>query len=75
MAGAWGGPNLVYRTMFGVAAMMTTRSILEVAYVEEPIAVVVLLSATLFFRAGVACTGRSRRCWRAVIGPAFSVAA
>ena len=44
-----GGPNLVFRTLFGIAAIMATVSIFSVAYVTDPIAVVVLLSATLFF--------------------------
>ncbi len=44
-----GAPNLVFRTMFGVAAVMVTVSIFSVAYVTDPVAVVVLLSATLFF--------------------------
>ena len=35
--------------MFGVAAVMVTVSIFLVAYVTDPVAVVVLLSATLFF--------------------------
>ncbi len=44
-----GGPNLVFRTLFGIAAIMTTISIFSVAYVTDPVAVVTLLSATLFF--------------------------
>src|SRR6201985_2703859 len=44
-----GAPNTVFRTLFGVAAIMATVSIFSVAYVTDPIAVVVLLSATLFF--------------------------
>jgi ACS family D-galactonate transporter-like MFS transporter len=44
-----GGPNLVFRTLFGIAAIMTTVSIFSVAYVSDPVGVVVLLSATLFF--------------------------
>src|SRR6201991_3034285 len=44
-----GSPNLVFRTLFGIAAIMTTISIFSVAYVTDPIAVVVLLSTTLFF--------------------------
>jgi ACS family D-galactonate transporter-like MFS transporter len=35
--------------MFSVAAVFTTGSILAVAYVKNPIAVVALLSVTLFF--------------------------
>jgi MFS transporter, ACS family, D-galactonate transporter len=58
MVGGWigdgwrsrgGAPNLVYRTLFGIAAVMTTVSIFLVAYVRDPVTVVVLLSATLFF--------------------------
>ncbi len=44
-----GRPNQVFRTLFGVAAVLTTVSIFSVAYVKEPIAVVGLLSTTLFF--------------------------
>jgi ACS family D-galactonate transporter-like MFS transporter len=44
-----GTPNLVFRTLFGIAAIMATVSIFLVAYVTNPIVVVVLLSTTLFF--------------------------
>ena len=44
-----GSPNLVFRTLFGIAAILATMSIFFVAYVTDPVAVVVLLSATLFF--------------------------
>ncbi len=44
-----GAPNLVFRTLFGVAAAVTTASIFSVAFVSTPFAVVTLLSATLFF--------------------------
>ena len=44
-----GSPNLVYRTMFAVAALFTTVSIFAVGYVREPITVVALLSVVLFF--------------------------
>jgi len=44
-----GAPNLVFRTLFGIAAILATISIFFVAYVTDPVAVVVLLSATLFF--------------------------
>jgi ACS family D-galactonate transporter-like MFS transporter len=44
-----GAPNMVFRTLFGIAAIMATVSIFLVAYVTNPIAVVVLLSTTLFF--------------------------
>jgi ACS family D-galactonate transporter-like MFS transporter len=46
----WGGrPNVIFRTVFGVAAAVATVSIFGVAYVRSPFAVVVLLSSTLFF--------------------------
>jgi MFS transporter, ACS family, D-galactonate transporter len=44
-----GTPNLVFRTLFGIAAILATMSIFFVAYVTDPVAVVMLLSATLFF--------------------------
>jgi MFS transporter, ACS family, D-galactonate transporter len=44
-----GAPNTVFRTLFGVAAIMATVSIFLVAYVKNPVLVVVLLSTTLFF--------------------------
>jgi ACS family D-galactonate transporter-like MFS transporter len=44
-----GSPNLVYRTLFGIAAVMVTISIFLVAYTSDAIMVVVLLSSTLFF--------------------------
>ena len=44
-----GSPNLVFRTLFGIAAILATMSIFFVAYVTDPVAVVALLSATLFF--------------------------
>ena len=44
-----GAPNLVFRILFGVAALVATLSIFGVAYVRDPIAVVALLSSTLFF--------------------------
>jgi MFS transporter, ACS family, D-galactonate transporter len=44
-----GTPNMVFRTLFGIAAIMATISIFLVAYTTNPIAVVVLLSTTLFF--------------------------
>jgi MFS transporter, ACS family, D-galactonate transporter len=44
-----GHPNTVFRTLFGIAAVLTTVSIFSVAYVTEPVAVVALLSTTLFF--------------------------
>jgi len=44
-----GAPNLVFRTLFGIAAILATMSIFFVAYVTDPVGVVALLSATLFF--------------------------
>lgn len=44
-----GAPNLVFRTLFGVAAIISTVSIFAVAYVRDPLTVVLLLSSTLFF--------------------------
>ncbi|WLB13510.1 MFS transporter [Bradyrhizobium elkanii] len=44
-----GAPNTVFRTLFGIAAIMATVSIFLVAYVTNAVAVVVLLSTTLFF--------------------------
>ncbi|MCY1357859.1 putative sulfoacetate transporter SauU [compost metagenome] len=46
---AGGRPNVVMRTLFGIAAVVATASIFSVAYVSDPIIVVVLLSSTLFF--------------------------
>ncbi|CAJ91222.1 MFS transporter, ACS family [Cupriavidus necator] len=46
---AGGRPNVVMRTLFGIAAVVATVSIFSVAYVTDPIVVVVLLSSTLFF--------------------------
>jgi MFS transporter, ACS family, D-galactonate transporter len=44
-----GSPNLVYRTLFAIAAIMVTISIFLVAYTSDAFLVVVLLSSTLFF--------------------------
>lgn len=44
-----GTPNMVFRTLFGIAAVLATVSIFSVAYVKDPIVVVALLSTTLFF--------------------------
>jgi ACS family D-galactonate transporter-like MFS transporter len=44
-----GSPNTVHRTLFGIAAVIATASIFSVAYVRDPLTVVVLLSSTLFF--------------------------
>jgi ACS family D-galactonate transporter-like MFS transporter len=46
---AGGSPNLVMRTLFGIAATVATISIFSVAYTKSPVAVVALLSSTLFF--------------------------
>jgi ACS family D-galactonate transporter-like MFS transporter len=46
----WGGrPNVIFRTLFGVAAIVATVSIFAVAYVSDPVTVVLLLCSTLFF--------------------------
>jgi ACS family D-galactonate transporter-like MFS transporter len=45
-----GAPNTVFRTLFGIAAIMATISIFLVAYVHDAVIVVVLLSTTLFFQ-------------------------
>jgi len=42
-------PNLVFRTLFSIAAVIATISIFSVAYVSTPEAVVLLLASTLFF--------------------------
>jgi ACS family D-galactonate transporter-like MFS transporter len=44
-----GAPNLVFRSLFGFAALIATVSVFAVAYVRDPVIVVVLLSTTLFF--------------------------
>ena len=44
-----GSPNMVFRTLFGIAAIMATVSIFLVAYIKDPTVVVILLSTTLFF--------------------------
>jgi ACS family D-galactonate transporter-like MFS transporter len=44
-----GGPNMIFRTLFGVAAIVSGLSIFGVAYVRDPFVVVLLLSSTLFF--------------------------
>jgi ACS family D-galactonate transporter-like MFS transporter len=44
-----GRPNVIFRTVFAVAAIVATLSIFSVAYVSDPIAAVLLLCATLFF--------------------------
>lgn len=44
-----GRPNVIYRTLFGVAAVISGLSLFGVAYVKDPLLVVLLLSSTLFF--------------------------
>jgi ACS family D-galactonate transporter-like MFS transporter len=44
-----GQPNTIFRTLFGIAAIVATISIFSVAYVTNAVAVVALLSSTLFF--------------------------
>jgi MFS transporter, ACS family, D-galactonate transporter len=44
-----GAANLVFRSLFGFAALIATLSVFAVAYVHDPVIVVVLLSTTLFF--------------------------
>lgn len=46
---AGGRPNVVMRTLFGIAAVVATVSIFSVAYVTNATVVVALLSSTLFF--------------------------
>ena len=36
-----GAPNLVFRTLFGIAALIATVSVFAVAYVRDPVIVVV----------------------------------
>jgi MFS transporter, ACS family, D-galactonate transporter len=44
-----GRPNTIFRTLFGVAAVVAGASIFSVAYVHDPFVIVLLLSSTLFF--------------------------
>ncbi len=44
-----GRPNVVFRTLFGIAAIVATLSIFAVAFVRDPLTVVLLLCSTLFF--------------------------
>ncbi len=44
-----GSPNVVFRTVFGIAAAVATLSIFSVAYVSDVHLIVLLLSTTLFF--------------------------
>ena len=44
-----GRPNIVMRTVLGIAAALTTLSTFCLAFVESPVAAVALLASTLFF--------------------------
>jgi ACS family D-galactonate transporter-like MFS transporter len=44
-----GQPNTIFRTLFGIAAIVATISVFSVAYVTNAVTVVALLSSTLFF--------------------------
>jgi ACS family D-galactonate transporter-like MFS transporter len=44
-----GSPNTIFRTLFSIAAIVATVSVVLVAYVENSALIVALLSATLFF--------------------------
>lgn len=44
-----GRPNVVFRTLFGIAAVLATVSIFSVAYISNAVGVVALLATTLFF--------------------------
>ena len=44
-----GSPNMIFRTLFGIAATVATISIFSVAYVTDALAAIALLSSTLFF--------------------------
>lgn len=44
-----GAPNVVMRTVLGIAGVFTTLSIFFVAFVGSPVAAVALLASTLFF--------------------------
>jgi ACS family D-galactonate transporter-like MFS transporter len=48
-SGSGASPNLVLRTIFGVAAIVSTVSIFSVSYTTNSRVVIVLLSSTLFF--------------------------
>ena len=53
IADAWksrgGSPNVIMRTLFGIAACVTTLSIFLVAYVTDAVTAVALLCCALFF--------------------------
>jgi ACS family D-galactonate transporter-like MFS transporter len=44
-----GAPNVIFRTLFSIAAIVATFSIFLVAFVSDVVAIVALLSTTLFF--------------------------
>jgi hypothetical protein len=44
-----GRPNMVFRTLFGMAAIIACLSIFGVAHFSDPLTIVILLCATLFF--------------------------
>ena len=44
-----GSPNTVFRTLFGVAAIIACLSIFGVAYLSDPLTIIILLCSTLFF--------------------------
>jgi MFS transporter, ACS family, D-galactonate transporter len=44
-----GAPNVIFRTLFSIAAVIATVSIFLVAYASDIVAIVALLSTTLFF--------------------------
>ena len=44
-----GRPNIVYRTLFGISAVIATVSLFCVAYTSDLVTVVALLSTTMFF--------------------------
>src|ERR1700733_13631848 len=44
-----GTPNTVFRTLFSVAAIIACLSIFGVAYLSDPLTIIILLCSTLFF--------------------------
>lgn len=46
---AGANPNKVFRTLFGIAAVVATATIFTVAYTKDALTVVILLSVCLFF--------------------------
>jgi ACS family D-galactonate transporter-like MFS transporter len=47
--GRSGRANVVYRTLFGISAVLATLSLFRVAYTKDLVTVVALLSTTMFF--------------------------